>query len=304
MSIAIQFENGEEDVVDLCDFTLDDKDWEYFFPNEVSIKEVEELSQGDTILAKRIDHERIEELVKIRQYGYSLKNVSERFRDDEEVVLKAIKKHASDLQYVSDRLRNDKKIVLSAVARNGSMLKDASEILQNDKDVVLVAIKSWANAVQYASVELKQDREIAFSAVENNRLSLQHIYIYHQDKSYYEDLIECALEYDGWALEYAPEVMKNNEKVVLKAINDTPYAINFASETLLNSDYIREMVFTILDGDNGMYQYLPEQFKHDREICLTAIEDSYDFAAEFVSERLGSDNMFKEICSKMWDISI
>ena len=66
----------------------------------------------------------------------SLLHVSERLRDDEKVVRKAIRKNGLALQHASERLRDDKRIVLMAVRERGCALQYASERLRDNEEVV------------------------------------------------------------------------------------------------------------------------------------------------------------------------
>jgi hypothetical protein len=60
--------------------------------------------------------------------------VSERLRDDKDIVLAAVVEVPQMLEYASVRLRDDKDIVLPAVTKNRGMLQYASERL---RDIVL-----------------------------------------------------------------------------------------------------------------------------------------------------------------------
>ena len=69
----------------------------------------------------------------------TLAAVSERLRDDDEVVQNAIALVPTDLQYASDRLRDDLLIVQAAVKGSGRALQYASDRLRNDFSIVQAA---------------------------------------------------------------------------------------------------------------------------------------------------------------------
>lgn len=68
------------------------------------------------------------------------------------------------LKDISDRLKNDVEIVIQAVSSNGNNLEYASDELKNNKDFVLAAMKHLAEAYLYASKELRNHKEITLIA--------------------------------------------------------------------------------------------------------------------------------------------
>ena len=77
------------------------------------------------------------------------------------------------LKYVSDKLKDDKEVVIEAIKRNGLALEFASDRLKDDKDIVIEAVKNNGFALEFASDRLKNDKEIVFNAVKNNIYSLK-----------------------------------------------------------------------------------------------------------------------------------
>ena len=90
----------------------------------------------------------------------SLEYASYRHRNNRVIVIKAIKSYSnyeiSPLKFVSEKLKDDKEIIMIAITNCGNALRYASERLQDDKEIVLEAIKNDRNAFYYISDNLKE----------------------------------------------------------------------------------------------------------------------------------------------------
>ena len=120
--------------------------------------------------------------MKTYYFGQFLHYISNRLRNDKEVIFAAIgaKQYLDSvddviyygsngiyLKYASARLKNDKEVVLKAVESNGWAFQFASEELRDDKEILLIALNSQhysyvdvSGVIEYASERLKQDIEI------------------------------------------------------------------------------------------------------------------------------------------------
>ena len=100
----------------------------------------------DKTRSKNLITDRDEALAAVIEDGRVLKNASEEFRADSEVVLAAVSSASeygdlmqyvsnSPLQIASEDLRADREIVLAAVKQSGFAFWYASESLQNDLEL-------------------------------------------------------------------------------------------------------------------------------------------------------------------------
>lgn len=98
---------------------------------------------------------------------YILKNLPEKFKNDEDVVIAAAKKYYGNLKYASDELKNNKKFILRAInelnqdsyfgeIQEAYFLNYLSKELKNDEDIVKAAIKKNRENLQYASERLQK----------------------------------------------------------------------------------------------------------------------------------------------------
>ncbi len=86
--------------------------------------------------------------------GRDLIFASNKLRNDEEFILKAIKKYRYALKYASERLKNDKKFVLETVKQDGWSLIYASDEITNDKEV-LSAVRNYLMSNEWCDLVLK-----------------------------------------------------------------------------------------------------------------------------------------------------
>jgi len=58
--------------------------------------------------------------------------------------------------------------------------------------------------------------------------------------------VSCAVKRTGYALQYADESLKKNEKIVLEAVKQDGYALGYASEELRsNEEFVAECIYEL-----------------------------------------------------------
>jgi CxxC motif-containing protein len=86
-----------------------------------------------------------------------LKYAPEELKDDKNIAEISINKFPMSFEYISDRLRNDKELVLTAIkGTKGAALEFASDEIKNNKKIILEAIKLNKNSIDYAHTDIKQ----------------------------------------------------------------------------------------------------------------------------------------------------
>ena len=88
----------------------------------------------------------------------------------------------------------------------------------------------------------------------------------------------------GMALEYASESLRNNEKIVLAAVNATGQALEYASENLKN----KAVVLAAVSSHGAALEFASVDLKKDKEIVLAAVSN-HGAALEFASVDLKKD---------------
>ena len=207
-------------------------------------------------------------LAAIRKDGYALSNASENLQRDDELIRIAVITCGTMLENGSDILKNDKDLVITAVRNDGYALQYASTTLQNDQDVVLAAVNNYGGALRYASDSLKNNRDVVIMAINSNADALCYASpTIRNDKDFVKYAIICD-RHNGVAFEGASETLRDNEELVLMAINKSPHMLGSTSDRLTRN---REIVKTAVSKCSTLFMYASDDLKEDKEFALFAI---------------------------------
>ncbi len=94
-----------------------------------------------------------------------LKFASDSFKNDFEIVLKALKHDGRSLRFTSERLCKNRSIVLAAVREKGYSICHASYRLNGDRKIAIEAITTNASACFNIAFKLKTDRNFILDVV-------------------------------------------------------------------------------------------------------------------------------------------
>eukprot|EP00330_Aristerostoma_sp_ATCC50986_P011891 CAMPEP_0114576900 /NCGR_PEP_ID=MMETSP0125-20121206/1613_1 /TAXON_ID=485358 ORGANISM="Aristerostoma sp., Strain ATCC 50986" /NCGR_SAMPLE_ID=MMETSP0125 /ASSEMBLY_ACC=CAM_ASM_000245 /LENGTH=121 /DNA_ID=CAMNT_0001765779 /DNA_START=889 /DNA_END=1254 /DNA_ORIENTATION=+ len=121
---------------------------------------------------------------------------------------------------------------MEAVKENGNALEFASKALKANREVVLLAVENKGKAFRFAAQEVNNDKEVAI----------------------------CALKQDFDAIDYCISLLKDRE--VAKT----------ACETLFKKeDPDKEDIKLILEKNGQALEFLPDEYKKDKEYCEIAL---------------------------------
>ena len=84
--------------------------------------------------------------------------LSEIFRDDEGIVLKAIEYNAISVIYASDRLQNNKNFIDKALRTNKYVFSYLSDQFKNHKEIVLKLVQNDGLFLRYVPEKLQNDK--------------------------------------------------------------------------------------------------------------------------------------------------
>jgi Domain of unknown function (DUF4116) len=104
---------------------------------------------------------------------------------------------------------------------------------------------------------------------------------YRQD----QNIVMTAVNQNGNALQYASNDLKNDKEIVMTAVQQDGYALRYASNDLKND---KEIVMTAVQQDGYALQYVGNELRNDREIVLIAVEQNGECLG-YVSDKLRSD---------------
>lgn len=161
-----------------------------------------------------------------RQNGDALQHlpIIARSRD---VVLAAVRSCGDALYFADAALKSDLEIVKAAVAQNGNALRFAADELKASQEVVLAATRKSSQALRWATRELLTEYGFCLQAARINGLTLPRL-AFSSDFA----VASAAIQQNPDALMHAPEALRFNREVVLRATKVKWQAAQYAAEEL------------------------------------------------------------------------
>jgi hypothetical protein len=182
------------------------------------------LKNDKKFIEKAIDAARI-------NFPKLLLGIPEDFKDDKELMLKLINKDKAGnvINYVSDRLKDDFDIVCETVKQNATSIVYASEKCQNNKEIALLVVLNKGYALHFISDELRGDKEVVLAAVKNYGESLQSA---SKELRNNKDIVLAAVAHNGNALRYASDELKNDLEVALASYKSVKQSVQYFSKEI------------------------------------------------------------------------
>jgi len=221
----------------------------------------------------------------VNRNGLALEFASDEWKDDKNLALVAVAKHADALQFVSERLRNDVEVVQAAIRNNNEVVLAVRKLdyvvgftpYQNSAD----PIKKNGLVLEFVSQEVKENKAVVLEAIRKSPPALQFA-----SNGIRKTINECGLGMEEWrgndreavlvavnqrghALEYASIELQGDPEIVLAAVKNRWSALQFASESTRND---KEIILTALVQDGQALQYASKLLQNDPEVVLAAIK--------------------------------
>ena len=146
-------QNAPDDLKDLANDTI-------FHIND---DDVDYLKCGVSKLLRKSGHLTIENGKVLDLREFEARNVA----------IEKLKENGLELSFLSQKLRDDSELVAIAVQNDGLALEHASKKCQNENDIVMAAIKQNSLALKFASESCQRDHDICMVAVTNNGCALE-----------------------------------------------------------------------------------------------------------------------------------
>jgi hypothetical protein len=99
------------------------------------------------------------------------------------------------------------------------------------------------------------------------------------------EIVLAAVHQNGFALQFASQELQNNFSIVFAAVQQDSDALEFASKNLQNDS---EIVLAAVSQNGKSLQYASTELRNDREIVLSAVQQ-YGNALKFASEEMKDD---------------
>lgn len=188
----------------------------------------------------------------------------------------------------SDELRSNREIVsrvLGIPFQGHAAFQYASEELRSDPEFVLKMVSYKPRAFQYASEDLHDNRDLILQIVNDEYFDGYALnYISEELKNDY-DIFIAAVQRVYWTIEFASYELQMNHDIAMAAVKTDGDALSYLpSEIRAN----REIVMEAVRNDGCALYYASEELKNDRELVMEAVlQDAY--ALRWASEEMQAD---------------
>lgn len=227
-------------------------------------------------------------------YTY-LQNLSDRLKDDFDVMSAAIEHNPNAFEYAGPKVKDNKTLAMKAFRKDGMgfLLREASPRLRDDMDVVLCAITADWQALHYASDRLKDDIAVVSVAVYGNGRSLEYVsdrlkankrlgllgMTHGPDGGYGlaflseelrddKEIVLCAVRNTADALKYASDRLKNDPEVVTAAVMKNYYSLEHASEGLRTN---RNFIASLVKNNSSVLDVIDLKFVFDKDFLVDVL---------------------------------
>jgi hypothetical protein len=239
------------------------------------------------------------QLLESKAVNWGFNNLAENLRDDRNVALLAFSKELtantsrSDLSWVSERLRDDEDVVNAAVSVLISNYEYLSDRLKLNELLSLQFIHKYPDSFNKIHNSFKVNRTFILTAITNNSKVIDYIApMFQEDR---EIVSLAAQSYPGayaYYLSLAPPDFLNNRSNVLQIVSKYPMTIQKLSEDLKNDKKIvsaairknaaaaehspalqtdRDFAFEMVAINGNVIHYL-EQFRNDEGFALECVK--------------------------------
>jgi hypothetical protein len=232
---------------------------------------------------KKIDWDDKEQVLKeVAQFGYALNAVSERLRDDFDVVKVAIRESPDVFTFASQRLKSDKRFVEYAIKLSPANLQYVSDDLKNDEDIVFLAVDKDSSTFKFASEEKKKDLAFIsklFREAKSNSIVNILSYI-PKELLDNKELALLAVKRSGIVLKYFTASIQDDPDVFDTALKSTKDAFQYGSKRLQNlyEDKMKTILIEIgnikISIESSISEKDVEFFKNHLTLAVKYIKES------------------------------
>ena len=207
---------------------------------------------------------------KVQEDGRNIYDASIELKKNKNIVIEAVKQ-CPDVVYSDTDLNiylKDIEVMLEVVKKDGYMLRFASEELRNNEDIVVEAVKASKGAIKYVSNKIKDNEEIMIKLMQEDRLGL----VIREASDRLKDnkeFVSKAINDSYWALEYASERLRDDsETVALATEKQGCEMLEFASARLRNDyNFMQEQIWK----QPHAFKYASPVLKNDEVLAAKAV---------------------------------
>jgi len=223
-----------------------------------------------------------------------LREIMPDYKNDREVIIKAIQIDGTNIASASDSLKADKEIVMMALKNNGDAINDINEKFFSDPDVIFAAKNSesgsYYNLIELIDEKLFSDVDFVKKLLSTVEDDSDHEIIEILERAGKEvtsnkDLMLSAISANYESYNYLDESLKSDNQFFIEAEKLSGYLLQYADKDL-QSD--RDVVAVAVETYGGELKFADDKFKSDREMVLKAVKTE-PYILEDVDEKFRSD---------------
>lgn len=113
-------------------------------------------------------------IILLKMYGNNLQKLTDKQKDDQELVEAAMSSYKATFEYASNRLKADKDFVKKIVLNKGSLIKYASDDIKDDFECAKIALEKSPFAYPHLSARLRDDEELLFMTAKHSGYFLKN----------------------------------------------------------------------------------------------------------------------------------
>lgn len=179
--------------------------------------------------------------------------VSDRLKNDRKFIFKMMEQNVNILEYGPEKYKNDDEIMYKAIGISGYIARIASDRLKNDKQFCLTAIKSQSDAYSVLPQNMRADNDLLAEAMKDRGEFLMYSPEVKTNKELLIKAFSNAFDRQSRnLLVLTSEELRNDKEVALAAIKC------FSENIWEISKELREEI-----GENDPIEYLTQQLEND-----------------------------------------
>ena len=238
----------------------------------------------------------------VSQEAHLLFWLSDRLKNDIDIISSALKHDHTSFPYISEQCRNDFSFIMQCLTvkrispsivfkslgndiindfHSMSCLMNAypepgmavycSTGLKSNTQFAQILLSIDGNNLQYLSDDIKNNKDFIMLAVSNNSNAIEYVAdSFKDDLSLMYFLVSSSKR--NTCLEFASDRIKNNQDFIEYATNISPNYLSFAS-LAINND--RTFLKKLITNNSKIFNFISLEMKNDKEIIKHAIDIDY-----------------------------
>lgn len=195
-------------------------------------------------------------------------NLPEQLRADRDFVQRLLEVDGSFIQHLNDEFRLDHELTVLAL-ETGAEFHAVHPMFHANREVMLAAIKSAGffpeqSPLTLASDGLKGDSSLVLEAIKRDDQAFKAI---EKSLQFDLDFLTSVLQHNASAFQFFPESIRDNTEFILTVLTDTrgvdPHILEWASESVRDDE---QVILAAMELDHTSYVYASKKMKMSSRI--------------------------------------